>query len=73
MTRKSKARYGMNRTYKLNPAVKALRNALFAGMTLAAVAPGAQAACTEVGNVITCTSICLLFKLLINNPRKGSR
>ena len=55
MTRKSKARYGMNRTYKLNPAVKALRNALFAGMALAAVAPGAQAACTEVGNVFTCT------------------
>ncbi|MGL4835347.1 MAG: hypothetical protein ACRCXH_13110, partial [Shewanella sp.] len=56
MTRKSKARYGMNRTYKLNPAVKALRNALFAGMALAAVAPSAQATCTEVGNVITCSN-----------------
>ena len=45
MTRKSKARYGMNRTYKLNAAVKALRSALFAGMAMAAVAPAAQAAC----------------------------
>ncbi len=55
MTRKSKARYGMNRTYKLNAAVKALRSALFAGMAMAAVAPAAQAACTSVDNVITCS------------------
>ena len=55
MTRKSKARYGMNRTYKLNAAVKALRSALFAGMAMAAVAPAAQAACTVVDNTITCT------------------
>ena len=39
MTRKSKARYGLKRTYKLNPTVKALRNALMAGMLVASVAP----------------------------------
>ena len=57
MTRKSKARYGLNRTYKLNPAVKALRNALFAGITMAAIAPGAQATCVEVANTVTCSGI----------------
>jgi hypothetical protein len=43
MTRKSKARYGMSRTYKLTPAARALRAALFAGVAVATVAPGAQA------------------------------
>ena len=64
MTRKSKARFGMTRTYKLNPAVKALRAALFAGVALAAVAPSAQAACVVVGNSVTCTGF---FDRTVNN------
>lgn len=32
MTRKSKARYGLKRTYRVNPTVKALRAALMAGL-----------------------------------------
>ena len=39
MTRKSKARYGLKRTYKINPTVKALRSALFLGLATAAAAP----------------------------------
>ena len=64
MTRKSKARFGMTRTYKLNPAVKALRAALFAGVAVAAVAPSAQAACVVVGNSVTCTGF---FGSTVNN------
>lgn len=44
MTRKSKARYGMQRTYKLNPTVKALRNALLAGIMAASLAPSVATA-----------------------------
>jgi hypothetical protein len=44
MTRKSKARYGLKRTYRVNPTVKALRAALMAGLlasasTIALAAP----------------------------------
>ena len=35
MTRKSKARYGLKRTYRINPTVKALRAALMAGVLAA--------------------------------------
>lgn len=36
MTRKSKARYGLKRTYRVNPTVKALRAALMAGLLASA-------------------------------------
>lgn len=44
MTRKSKARYGLKRTYKLNPTVKALRNALMASVMAASIAPSVAVA-----------------------------
>jgi hypothetical protein len=43
MTRKSKARYGLNRTYRVSPTVKALRAALMAGL-LASASTAALAA-----------------------------
>lgn len=43
MTRKSKARYGLKRTYRVNPTVKALRAALMAGL-LATASSAALAA-----------------------------
>lgn len=43
MTRKSKARYGLKRTYRVNPTVKALRAALMAGL-LATASTAALAA-----------------------------
>ena len=36
MTRKSKARYGLNRTYRVSPTVKALRAAMMAGLLASA-------------------------------------
>ncbi|GAB3002735.1 hypothetical protein GCM10010960_16150 [Arenimonas maotaiensis] len=55
MTRKSKARYGLKRTYKINPTVKALRSALFLGLATAAAAPAAQAGtCVRVVNQVVC-------------------
>lgn len=55
MTRKSKARYGLNRTYKISPTVKALRSALFLGLATAAAAPAAQAGvCVNVVNDVIC-------------------
>lgn len=55
MTRKSKARYGLKRTYKINPTVKALRSALFLGLATAAAAPAAQAGtCVKVVNQVIC-------------------
>ncbi|MFM6988062.1 MAG: hypothetical protein ACKOXG_05265, partial [Arenimonas sp.] len=55
MTRKSKARYGLKRTYKINPTVKALRSALFLGLATAAAAPAAQAGvCVSVVNDVIC-------------------
>lgn len=44
MTRKSKARYGLKRTYRINPTVKALRAALLAGVMAASLAPTAATA-----------------------------
>ena len=44
MTRKSKARYGLKRTYRINPTVKALRAALLAGVMAASLAPSAATA-----------------------------
>ena len=44
MTRKSKARYGLKRTYRINPTVKALRAALMAGVLAASVAPAVAVA-----------------------------
>lgn len=55
MTRKSKARYGLKRTYKINPTVKALRSALFLGLATAAAAPAVQAGtCVKVVNQVIC-------------------
>lgn len=56
MTRKSKARYGLKRTYKINPTVKALRSALFLGLTAAAASQSALAAdeCIVLGSNVQC-------------------
>lgn len=59
MTRKSKARYGLNRTYRVSPTVKALRAAMMAGLlasasTAAFAAPAQDIAIDEqlLGDVI---------------------
>ncbi|MEY3372292.1 MAG: hypothetical protein RLZZ537_760, partial [Pseudomonadota bacterium] len=55
MTRKSKARYNLNRTYKVSQTVKALRRALALGLATAVVAPAAQAGtCITVINDVFC-------------------
>ena len=55
MTRKSKARFNLNRTYKVSQTVKALRRALALGLATAAVAPAAQAGtCISVVNDVFC-------------------
>ncbi|MEY2867582.1 MAG: hypothetical protein RIQ43_1608, partial [Pseudomonadota bacterium] len=55
MTRKSKARYNLNRTYKVSQTVKALRRALALGLATAVVAPAAQAGtCISVINDVFC-------------------
>ena len=55
MTRKSKARFNLNRTYKVSQTVKALRRALALGFATAAVAPAAQAGtCISVVNDVFC-------------------
>ena len=55
MTRKSKARFNLNRTYKVSQTVRALRRALALGLATAAVAPAAQAGvCVSVVNDVFC-------------------
>ncbi|WP_395770156.1 hypothetical protein [Arenimonas sp.] len=55
MTRKSKARFNLNRTYKVSQTVKALRRALALGLATAVVAPAAQAGtCISVINDVFC-------------------
>ena len=55
MTRKSKARFNLNRTYKVSQTVKALRRALALGLATAVVAPAAQAGvCVSVVNDVFC-------------------
>jgi hypothetical protein len=74
MTRKSRARYGLSRTYKINPTVRALRNALLASLALAGAASSAQAACVEdPANVVTCSgaftsTLDSAGELLVTNP-----
>ena len=54
MTRKSKARYNLSRTYKVSQTVKALRRALALGLATAVIAPAAQATCISIVNDVFC-------------------